>query len=144
MTTLDAANEAVVETIESEEITLTMGAREHVSKLLSERNTPDHGLRVFVSGGGCSGMQYGMALDAEPREFDTIVEKDGIKLFVDPTSLMYMGGASIDYEDNLMGGGFKIDNPQAVASCGCGHSFRTTDTAPSPPTAAAGGCGSCG
>ncbi|MDP6793516.1 MAG: iron-sulfur cluster insertion protein ErpA [Anaerolineales bacterium] len=143
MTTLDAANEAVVETIESEEITLTTGAREHVSKLLSERNMPDHGLRVFVSGGGCSGMQYGMALDAEPREFDTIVEKDGIKLFVDPTSLMYMGGASIDYEDNLMGGGFKIDNPQAVASCGCGHSFRTTDNAPSP-TAAAGGCGSCG
>jgi iron-sulfur cluster assembly protein len=122
---------------------LTPSAREHVSKLLTERNMPDHGLRVFVSGGGCSGMQYGMALEAEPREFDTIVETDGVKVFLDPTSLMYMRGASIDYVDNLMGGGFSIANPQAVASCGRGPSFRPTDSAPVPTAAAGGGC-ACG
>ena len=141
MSTLGTTEEAAVAQLESEEISLTPGARDHFSKLLAERNVPDHGLRVFVSGGGCSGMQYGMAMEAEPREFDTIVEKDGIKVFIDPTSLMYMRGASIDYASDLMGGGFSIDNPQAVASCGCGHSFRTTDSA---PAAAAGGCGSGG
>ena len=109
------------------DISLTEKAREHLTKLLAERNIPDHGLRVFVSGGGCSGMQYGMAMEGEPREFDTIVDDDGVKVFIDPTSLMYMRGSSIDYVDNLMGGGFSIDNPQAVASCGCGHSFRTTE-----------------
>jgi len=145
MTTLNAVEEAVVGQVESEEISLTPGAREHFSKLLAERNKPDHGLRVFVSGGGCSGMQYGMAMEEEPREFDTIVEKDGIKVFIDPTSMMYMRGSSIDYAGDLMSGGFSIDNPQAVASCGCGHSFRTTESAPAPaPTAAGGGCGSGG
>ena len=144
MSTLEAAIDTAVETIAPEEITLTSGARDHVTKLLDERKMAGHGLRVFVAGGGCSGMQYGMALEAEPREFDTIVEKEGIKVFVDPTSLMYMRGASIDYVDSLMGGGFSIDNPQAVASCGCGHSFRTTDNEPAP-TPASGGCGSgCG
>ena len=123
MRTLDTTEEAAIGQVESEEISLTPGARDHFSKLLAERNVPDHGLRVFVSGGGCSGMQYGMAMEAEPREFDTIVEKDGLKVFIDPTSLMYMRGASIDFSSDLMGGGFSIDNPQAVASCGCGHSF---------------------
>ena len=126
------------------DISLTEKAREHLTKLLAERNIPDHGLRVFVSGGGCSGMQYGMAMESEPREFDTIVDSNGVKVFIDPTSLMYMSGSSIDYVDNLMGGGFSIDNPQAVASCGCGHSFRTTENSPASPSAASGGCGSCG
>ncbi len=143
MNTIDATEKAAIDPIVSDEIMLTPSAREHVSKLLTERKMPDYGLRVFVSGGGCSGMQYGMALEAEPREFDTIVEADGVKVFLDPTSLMYMRGASIDYVDNLMGGGFSIDNPQAVASCGCGHSFRTTDSAPVPTAAAGGGC-ACG
>ena len=111
-----------------DDISLTEKAREHVAKLLTERDIPDHGLRVFVSGGGCSGMQYGMAMEGESREFDTIVDSNGVKVFIDPTSLMYMRGSSIDYADNLMGGGFSIDNPQAVASCGCGHSFRTSDS----------------
>ncbi len=144
MTKLAEAHEVVVNPLESDEITLTTVAREHVSKLLDERDIPDHGLRVFVSGGGCSGMQYGMALEGEARELDTIVKRDGVKVFIDPTSLMYMRGASIDYVDNLMGGGFSIENPQAVASCGCGHSFRTTETDDAPAPAAAGGCGSCG
>ena len=113
---------------ESKSIALTSKARSHIVQLLTERDIPDHGLRVFVSGGGCSGMQYGMAMEDESREFDTIVDDDGVKVFIDPTSLMYMRGSSIDYADNLMGGGFSIDNPQAVASCGCGHSFRTSDS----------------
>ena len=128
-----------------DDISLTEKAREHVAKLLTERDIPDHGLRVFVSGGGCSGMQYGMAMEGEAREFDTIVDYNGVKVFIDPTSLMYMRGSSIDYGGDLMGGGFSIDNPQAVASCGCGHSFRTTEnSASSPAAASSGGCGSCG
>ena len=128
----------------NQEIVLTSNARDHLSKIMKEKDLHDHGLRVFVSGGGCSGMQYGMAMENASREFDTIIEVDDVKVFIDPTSLMYMRGSSIDYVDNLMGGGFSIDNPQAVASCGCGHSFRTTENDPGSSSASAGGCGSCG
>src|SRR5512134_3904324 len=109
-------------------VNLTPLAASKVKAILAERNLPDHGLRVFVAGGGCSGMQYGMALEAAPREFDHVVESGGVRLYVDPTSMMYLSGASIDYVDNLMGGGFRIDNPNAVSTCGCGHSFRTSDS----------------
>jgi iron-sulfur cluster assembly protein len=121
-------------------ITITDGARAVVRKLLLEKNVPDYGLRVFVAGGGCSGLQYGMALEAEPRPYDQVVEHDGVKVFIDPTSMMYLTGATIDYEDSIMGGGFKIDNPNAVSSCGCGTSFKTEGS----QGAAGGGCGSCG
>ena len=113
-------------------VSLTDNASSRVKNLLGERNLEGYGLRVFVSGGGCSGMQYGMGLDAEAREFDTIVETGGVKVFIDPTSVMYLEGSVIDFEDNLMGGGFRVDNPQAVASCGCGHSFRTEGSSASP------------
>ena len=121
-------------------ISLTDTAVAVVRKLLVEKNVPDYGLRVFVSGGGCSGLQYGMALEAEARPYDNVIEKDGVKVFIDPTSMMYMADATIDYEDSIMGGGFKIDNPNAVSACGCGTSFKTKDSA----GAAGGGCGSCG
>jgi len=124
--------------VEAPAATLTSGAAAKVRSILAERNLPNQGLRVFVSGGGCSGMQYGMAIEGQPREFDTVVEQDGVKVFIDPTSIMYFNGATIDYVDNLMGGGFRIDNPNAVASCGCGHSFRTSG---SPAPASGGGCG---
>lgn len=117
--------ETPIQTEETSPIALTSAAAEKIRTLLAERNLPEHGLRVFVSGGGCSGMQYGMALEAKEREFDSIVMSSGVKLFIDPTSMMYLEGASIDYVDNLMGGGFRIDNPNAVSTCGCGHSFRT-------------------
>jgi iron-sulfur cluster assembly protein len=107
------------------EIRLLPAAIHKFRSLLAERNLTEHGLRVFVAGGGCSGMQYGMAIEREAGEFDNVLEQDGIKVFVDPTSMMYLAGSTIDYVDNLMGGGFRIDNPNAVASCGCGHSFRT-------------------
>jgi iron-sulfur cluster assembly protein len=130
----------LVQMVGSDTLEITQAAAEKVRQLLAERNLPEHGLRVFVAGGGCSGMQYGMALEANAREFDHVVDADGVRLFVDPTSMMYLSGASIDYVDNLMGGGFRIDNPNAVSTCGCGHSFRTSDSGPS----AAGSGGGCG
>lgn len=126
--------------VETAAITMTAAAEGKLRELLNARNIPTHGLRVFVAGGGCSGLQYGMAFEAQSREFDTVIEQNGVRLFVDPTSMMYLGGASIDFVDSLMGGGFKIENPNAVASCGCGHSFRTGDQAGGE---SAGGCG-CG
>ncbi|MBK6328431.1 MAG: iron-sulfur cluster insertion protein ErpA [Chloroflexi bacterium] len=121
-------------------INVTDAALAVVRKLLVEKNVPDYGLRVFVAGGGCSGLQYGMALEAEARPYDNVVERDGVKVFIDPTSMMYLTNATIDYEDSIMGGGFKIDNPNAVSTCGCGTSFKTSDSA----GAASGGCSSCG
>lgn len=131
----------VLEQTQTVEITST--AADTVRNLLVSKNVPDYGLRVFVSGGGCSGMQYGMALEAEARPYDHVVEKDGIKIFIDPTSMMYLNGATVDYEDSLMGGGFKIENPNAVASCGCGTSFKAGDNAGAAPAGASCGSG-CG
>jgi iron-sulfur cluster assembly protein len=128
---------------QTEEIQLTETAASMIQNLLVQKNVPNHGLRVFVSGGGCSGMQYGMALEAEARPYDHVIERDGVKVFVDPTSMMYLSGAAIDYEDNLMGGGFRIDNPNAVSSCGCGHSFKTAAHGADAGHASGGGCG-CG
>ena len=124
----------------TETIILTEAAAQMVQNLLVQKNVPDYGLRVFVSGGGCSGLQYGMALEAEARPYDQVIEKDSVKIFIDPTSMMYLTGATIDYEDSIMGGGFKIENPNAVSSCGCGTSFKAKDG----PEAGAGGCSSCG
>jgi iron-sulfur cluster assembly protein len=106
-------------------IQITPQAAEKLATLLREKETPQYGLRVFVSGGGCAGLQYGMALDEKARPGDQVFETNGIKVFVDPFSLHYLDGASIDYVDALMGGGFTIENPNAIASCACGHSFRT-------------------
>jgi iron-sulfur cluster assembly protein len=128
--------------IATETINLTDSAVATVRNLLVQKEVPNHGLRVFVSGGGCSGMQYGMALEAEPRSYDHVIERDGVRVFVDPTSMMYLNNATIDYEESIMGGGFKIENPNAASSCGCGHSFKAqgqSDTYAS----AGGGCG-CG
>ena len=126
----------------TEMINLTDSAVATVRNLLVQKEVPDHGLRVFVSGGGCSGMQYGMALEAEPRPYDHVIERDGVRVFVDPTSMMYLNNATIDYEDSIMGGGFKIDNPNAASSCGCGHSFKAQGQSDAY-AAAGGGCG-CG
>src|SRR5579864_4135678 len=116
--------------LETSVLTVTPGAAAKIHELLVQRNIPNHALRVFVSGGGCSGLQYGMAFEAEPHEFDTVVEGEGgVRLIVDPTSVLYLGGATIDFVDSLMGGGFRIDNPNAVSTCGCGHSFRTAGQA---------------
>src|SRR5207244_9890149 len=97
-------------------------------------------LRVFVSGGGCSGLQYGMAIAEEVEEGDHEFQQHGVRILVDPLSVNYMTGSTIDYVEDMMGGGFKIENPNATKSCGCGSSFSTEDGAEE-----AGGCGSgCG
>jgi iron-sulfur cluster assembly protein len=130
-------------------VRLTDEAKKMVRDLLAQKNVPDHGLRIFVSGGGCSGMQYGMALDSDAGENDHVINSEGVKVFVDPISMMYLSGSVVDYEDNLMGGGFRIDNPNAVSSCGCGHSFKTTESASGTAADAAtdhscGGGSACG
>lgn len=127
----------------SETVVLTDAAAQVVRNLLIEKEVPDHGLRIFVSGGGCSGLQYGMALEEESRPYDHIVEHEGVQIYIDPTSMMYLGGAVVDYEDSLMGGGFRIDNPNAVSSCGCGHSFKTEAESAQSATSNGGGC-ACG
>ena len=124
---------------ESPALTVTPAAVTIIKNLLQQREIPQHALRVFVSGGGCSGLQYGMAFQEAPEAGDTVVASDGVRLLVDPTSIMYLRGATIDYVDSLIGGGFRIDNPNAVSSCGCGHSFKSDDQA-----ADGAGCGTCG
>jgi iron-sulfur cluster assembly protein len=111
--------------IQTDEIVLTEPAAKAVQELLEKRELSDHALRVFISGGGCSGYQYGMALEAETRPSDFVLEQFGVKVVIDDVSMNYMRGAQIDYVDDLMGSGFKIENPNATSTCGCGHSFRT-------------------
>ena len=120
-------------------ITLTPSAAQAVRDLLEKRNLEGYALRVFISGGGCSGFQYGMALEGNIRENDLSQEFDGINVVVDEVSINYLHGASVDYVEGVMGSGFKIENPNAIASCGCGNSFRTQDD-----TASGGGCSGCG
>ncbi len=122
-------------------LNVTPAAVSIIKSLLEQRNIPNHALRVFVSGGGCSGMQYGMAFQESPEAGDTVVNSDSIRLLVDPTSMMYLRGARIDYVDSLIGGGFQIDNPNAVSSCGCGHSFKSDGQQADD---AQEGCGTCG
>jgi len=121
-------------------IEITPAAAQRVQQLLDERNLEDHALRVFVGGGGCSGLQYGMGLDGEPREDDLHFDFDGIQVLIDPLSMGHLQGTVIDYVDDLMGGGFKIENPNAVASCGCGNSFRTEEAAASGGSASGSCC----
>ncbi|MBK7219362.1 MAG: iron-sulfur cluster insertion protein ErpA [Candidatus Promineofilum sp.] len=132
-----------LENVQTETVSMTEAAGATVRNLLIQKNVPDYGLRVFVAGGGCSGMQYGMALEAEARDYDHVIEQDGVKIFIDPTSMMYLEGATIDYVDSIMGGGFKIENPNAVTSCGCGSSFKAKNGGGYEGAAGGGGCG-CG
>jgi iron-sulfur cluster assembly protein len=119
-------------------ITITPEAAQQLKVFLAEQGTPDAGLRVFVSPGGCSGLQYGMTVDEAAEEGDEVIESDGVRLLVDNFSTMYLEGAEVDYVNSLMGGGFTVHNPSAVASCSCGHSFTTGGN-----EATAQGCG-CG
>ncbi len=107
-------------------ITLTDLASRQLQRLLEQKDLPGHGLRIFVHGGGCAGLQYGMAYENAPRADDTVVEAQGVRIFVDAFSARYLAGACIDYQDTALGTGFRVDNPNAVASCACGISFRIT------------------
>lgn len=120
---------------------LTPIAAQKIKTLLDAKGLTEHGLRVFVQGGGCSGLSYGMAFEDQSEDGDEVIERDGVRVFIDQISAMYLSGAVIDYTETLMGGGFKIENPNAVSSCGCGHSFRTGGQASA--SSGGGGCG-CG
>jgi len=106
-------------------ITLTETAVKELKRVVAKQGREDMALRVFVSPGGCSGMNYGMAFEDEPQDGDQVIEQDGVTVWVDEMSLMHLAGSEIDYVDQLMGGGFSIHNPNAVKSCACGHSFDT-------------------
>ncbi len=112
--------------VETSILSITPTAAEKVRELLEQENDPSLALRIFVAGGGCSGLQYGMTLDEE-QEGDTTIQQSGIKVLVDEMSLGYINGSQIDYVDSLMGAGFTVNNPNAVSSCGCGHSFKTAE-----------------
>src|SRR3989440_2586754 len=105
-------------------LTITPAAADKVRELLEQENDLSLGLRIFVAGGGCSGLQYGMTLDEE-QEGDTVIGVGGFNVLVDEMSVGYITGSEVDYVDSLMGAGFTVNNPNAVSSCGCGHSFKT-------------------
>ena len=122
-------------------ITISERAVTELKDLMSTQAKQSAALRVWVAGGGCSGLSYGMALDdGDPEEGDQIFEQDGVKMYIDGLSLNYMEGSTVDFVDDALGGGFKIENPNATSTCGCGSSFKTEGS----EGAAAGGCGSCG
>lgn len=130
----------LIEETQFEKVFLTPAATEAVRDLLAKRNLTDYALRVFISGGGCSGFQYGMALENNIRPSDVCFEYGNVKVVVDEISINYLKGATIDYVDTVMGSGFKIDNPNAISSCGCGSSFRAKDDSYSNQS---GGCSGC-
>jgi iron-sulfur cluster assembly protein len=101
-------------------------------ELTAAEANPQIGLRVYVYSGGCSGYRYGMMLEDQPTSEDIAVESNGVRVYVDAASTQYLKGSEIDYVDTLMGAGFTVNNPNAVAACGCGSSFKTADSAGSP------------
>ena len=102
---------------------LTENAQKAITRFIEGSETPVEGLRISVNDGGCSGMQYGMALEETAKTDDTVVEFGALKVFVDPTSAMLLNGVTVDFLDSMEGSGFKFENPNAKASCGCGKSF---------------------
>ena len=106
-------------------ITITQPAVDKLKDIITEENNPALKLRVFVQGGGCSGMQYGFTLDEESSEDDFNLEFAGVQILVDSMSSSYLTGAEIDYKENQYGSNFSITNPQAKTTCGCGSSFST-------------------
>ncbi len=111
-------------------VTLTEVAARKIGDLLSDEEHAQAGLRAAARGGGCSGFQYQLALD-EQRDGDKVFDHDGIKIIVDDQSLQYVDGSTVDYTESLMGAGFQVNNPNVVAACGCGSSFRVADEEPS-------------
>lgn len=104
-------------------LVFTDAAATKVNELIQEEDNPDLMLRVFVSGGGCSGFQYGFTFDDSTEEGDSSIENQGVTLIVDPMSVQYLMGAEIDYKEDLQGAQFVIRNPNATTTCGCGSSF---------------------
>ncbi len=106
-------------------INLTESAIQAVGRFISSSDKPTGGLRIEVTDGGCSGMSYGLRLEEQEKQEDTVIDCGSVKVFVDPLSLPKLDGMSIDFVDSLEGSGFKFTNPNAVKSCACGSSFAT-------------------
>ncbi len=104
-------------------VTITDLAEKKIKELMTEEQDIE-GLRIYVRGGGCSGYQYGMAFESKVSDEDTIIEKSGVKVIVDPQSAPMLNGAEVDYVESVQGSGFAIKNPQAKTTCGCGSSFN--------------------
>ena len=133
---------ATIETEITPLLTVTPSAADKIKQLLAEEEDVTV-LRVAIQGGGCSGFQYGLGFDRSATEGDLSFEQHGVTVVVDPHSAPYLSGARVDYVDTIQQSGFAIDNPNAVASCGCGHSFQVAEG--EAPEDSAGGCGSgCG
>ncbi len=109
------------------EIEVSPTAAENAIGLLDGEgmDTDTAGLRLFVQQGGCAGLSYGMRFDHEPEDDDTVYERHGLRVFVDPASMNYIEGSRLDYESGLQSAGFHVENPNVVSECGCGESFRT-------------------
>lgn len=114
---------SVVETQAPQTLTISAAAASKVRELLEDEGNPALVLRVFVTGGGCSGFSYGFTFDEDRAEDDAALEHDGVTVLVDPMSYQYLVGAQIDYREDLAGAQFVVDNPNASATCGCGNSF---------------------
>jgi iron-sulfur cluster assembly protein len=124
-------------------ISLTPTAAAKIKELMAEEPAGEVSvLRVAIQGGGCSGFQYGLGFDSGAAEDDEVSEQHGVTVVVDPYSAPYLKGANVDFLSGLEESGFKIDNPNAAASCGCGHSFTVEEGAEAAPEAHGGGCGS--
>lgn len=116
--------EAQIESKPGVDLTITPKASEELKKIMTVQGKADQSLRVSVLPGGCSGFQYGLSFAKEPGEGEMVVEQNGVKLIVHEQDVELLNGIKLDYVDTLMGGGFKISNPNASESCGCGKSFR--------------------
>lgn len=126
----DEKGSSMSTTAESESarpVSVTEDAASQATRLLESEglDTDIAGLRLFVQQGGCAGLSYGMRFDDEPEPDDTITEQHGLRVFVDPSSMKYIEGSELDYEDGLQAAGFHVENPNVEAECGCGESFRT-------------------
>jgi iron-sulfur cluster assembly accessory protein len=122
-------------------LSLTESAATKIKQLLADE--PDVGvLRIAIQGGGCSGFQYGLGFDTAAAEGDLTFEQHGVTVVVDPFSAPYLQGAEVDYVDSIEAAGFAVNNPNAVSSCGCGHSFQVDEGAAPEEDAGAAGCGS--
>lgn len=122
--TLQGASPTPSTTTEPFSLSLTDAAVKMVRAMLEREKMPEAALRVTVTGGGCSGLQYGLTFDRNQRPDDTVIEQDGVRLLVDPGSQQYLAGTTLDYVHALHGAGFKFLNPNAERTCGCGSSFN--------------------
>lgn len=114
---------SVAESFNPTSINLSAGAVRKVQQLVSEEENAELKLRVYITGGGCSGFQYGFSFDETVAEDDTVIEEGGVSLLVDPMSFQYLVGSEVDYTEGLEGSRFVVNNPNATTTCGCGASF---------------------